>query len=46
MEKINLKVVSESLELNERRKIMGGCGGWLDTKETTDIKNVYNEVSH
>lgn len=33
MEKISFKRISEGLKKNEKKAVMGGCGGWFSTEK-------------
>ena len=37
MKRINLKTIEESLKTEERRSIMGRCGGWWNTRNAFNL---------
>ncbi|WP_156101203.1 hypothetical protein [Salegentibacter sp. Hel_I_6] len=39
MERISLKTIEESLKLQERKSIMGKCGGWWNTRNSFNLNS-------
>ena len=45
MKKISFQKIMHGLKRNERREIMGGCGGWYTTNKQLKNENPVKEKS-